>query len=686
MSPPIAPLGTSADALTFSDLDVGYRVRGRNRRVLRGLSLSIGRGEAYGLVGESGCGKSTAALAAVRYLPRNGKVAAGNISVDGRNLLSLRDAELRELRANTVSMVYQDPGRALNPSIRVGKQVAEVFRLKGASPADSLRQAAAILGRVQIADPSQVMDRYPHQLSGGMQQRVAIAMAIAINPTLLILDEPTTGLDATVEAEVLDLIARLRGEYSTSVLFISHNLAVIARMCDRVGVLYAGRLVEEGTTSEVFNSPRHPYTVGLLRCLPRRGRRKDHGRLDTIPGFLPAPGAAIAGCVFAERCALADDLCRKVEPPLIELADNHRSRCHYHDRAPDLPRATPADLAIPIVIDRSHRPILSTAKLTKSFTAGTHRLRALVDISVDLWPGETLGLVGESGSGKTTFAKLLLGLYAPDPDSVIALDGAALPGRTAKRDQAQVKAVQIVFQNPDSALNRSHPVRHLVGRALAKLAGVPRALRKARLLELTRAVRLADRYLPMRPKQLSGGLKQRVAIARAFAGDPRVIVCDEPTSALDVSVQAAILNLLADLQAERRVSYVFISHDLGVVRYLSDRIAVLYLGRLMEIGPAERVFSGPHHPYTEALLSAVPSLDGQRRERIRLSGEIPSAIHPPSGCVFHTRCPRYLGDICKSQEPPLIEADSGHYIRCHIPFEELGAAEAVSAEPEKAEV
>jgi peptide/nickel transport system ATP-binding protein len=292
--------------------------------------------------------------------------------------------------------------------------------------------------------------------------------------------------------------------------------------------------------------------------------------------------------------------------------------------------------------------------------------------------------VGESGSGKTTFAKLLLGLYAPDPDSVIALDGAALPGRTAKRDQAQVKAVQIVFQNPDSALNRSHPVRHLVGRALAKLAGVPRALRKARLLELTRSVRLADRYLPMRPKQLSGGLKQRVAIARAFAGDPRVIVCDEPTSALDVSVQAAILNLLADLQAERRVSYVFISHDLGVVRYLSDRIAVLYLGRLMEIGPAERVFSGPHHPYTEALLSAVPSLDGQRRERIRLSGEIPSAIHPPSGCVFHTRCPRFLGDICKNQEPPLIEADSGHFIRCHIPFEELGAAEPVPAEPEKA--
>jgi peptide/nickel transport system ATP-binding protein len=671
----VIPPAASAEALAIRDLDVAYRVRGRDRRVLRGLSLAIACGEAYGLVGESGCGKSTAALAAVRYLPRNGKIAAGRIDVAGRDLLSLREAELRQLRANTVSMVYQDPGRALNPSIRTGRQVAEVFRLRGASPSEALRQAAAILGRVQIADPAQVMDRYPHQLSGGMQQRVAIAMAIAINPTLLILDEPTTGLDATVEAEVLDLIARLRGEFATAVLFISHNLGVIARMCDRVGVLYAGRLVEEGATGEVLHNPRHPYTVGLLRCLPRRGRRKDHGRLDTIPGFLPAPGTVITGCVFAERCALADELCHKVEPALIELGQ-HRSRCHYHDRAPELPRATPVDLANPVAAERSPNPLLSTRKLAKTFSAGHHALRALVDISLDLWPGETLGLVGESGSGKTTFARMLLGLNDPDPGSVIELDGRALPGRTRQRSPDQVKAVQIVFQNPDSALNRSHPVRHLVGRALAKLARVPRAERKQRLLSLTRAVRLADRYLAMRPKQLSGGLKQRVAIARAFAGDPRIIVCDEPTSALDVSVQAAILNLLADLQAERQVSYVFISHDLGVVRYLSDRIAVLYLGRLMEIGPAEQVFAGPHHPYTEALLSAVPSIDGQRRERIRLSGEIPSAIHPPSGCVFHTRCPRKLGAICEREEPPLIEADGGHHIRCHIPIADLVAIAA----------
>jgi len=681
MPPPVSatirPMaaGAAPDALTVSDLNLAYRVRGHDRQVLRSVSFRIARGESYGLVGESGCGKSTVALAAVRYLPRNGRIRGGRILVDDRDLMALRAEELRQLRANTVSMVYQDPGRALNPTLRVGRQMSEIFALTGLSQADSLNRAEAMLRRVQIADPRPVLDRHPHQLSGGMQQRVAIAMALSIDPKLLILDEPTTGLDATVEAEVLDLIANLRREVSTSVLFISHNLAVIARMCDRVGVLYAGTLVEEGSTQEVFNDPRHPYTVGLLRCLPRRGRRKDHGRLDTIPGFLPAPGTRVIGCVFAPRCALADDRCRTNEPELIDLG-GRRSRCHYHDRAPDLPRVTPSDLALADGRDRASAPVLRISKLAKTFGVGRHSVRALTDVSIDLWPGETLGLVGESGSGKSTFARLLLGLIAPDNAGSIEFDGKALPGRIHERTPDQVKALQIVFQNPDSALNRSRAVRDLIGRALTKLAHVPYAARRDRLLALTRAVRLADRYLPARPRQLSGGLKQRVAIARAFAGDPRIVVCDEPTSALDVSVQAAILNLLAELQVERRVSYVFISHDLGTVRYLSDRIAVLYLGRLMEIGPAERVFAGPHHPYTEALLSAVPTIDGQTRGRVRLEGEIPSAINPPPGCVFHTRCPRCLGDICRSQEPPLVESDASHQIRCHIPAAELAKLQA----------
>ncbi len=659
------------DTLAIHDLDVAYQVRGRDRQVLRGLTLRIGRGESYGLVGESGCGKSTAALAAVRYLPRNGRISRGGILVNGRDMLALDESELRQLRASTVSMVYQDPGRALNPSLRIGRQVGEVFELAGLSRTKALSRATAMLKRVQISDPERVMERYPHQLSGGMQQRVAIAMALAIDPALLILDEPTTGLDATVEAEVLDLIARLRGEFSTSVLFISHNLAVIARMCDRVGVLYAGRLVEEGPAHDVFTDPRHPYTVGLLRCLPRRGRRKDHGRLDAIPGFLPPPGIDIKGCVFAPRCALADEHCRSVEPAL-EPVGGRSSRCHYPDRAADLPRSLPSDLPISSTIDRATRPVLRGRQLAKTFQAGRHGLRALSDVSFELWAGETLGVVGESGSGKTTLARLILGLMAPDAGAVIELDGVSLPSRAADRRREQVKAVQIVFQNPDSALNRSHSVRHLVGRAISKLGGFAGRDRMDRLLALTRAVRLADRYLSARPRQLSGGLKQRVAIARAFAGDPRVVVCDEPTSALDVSVQAAILNLLAELQAERRVSYIFISHDLGVVRYLSDRIVVLYLGRVMEVGPADRVFAGPHHPYTEALLSAAPSLDGQPRERIRLAGEIPSLAHPPTGCVFHTRCPRKIGPLCEQTEPPLAEREANHAIRCHIPIGGLG--------------
>ncbi len=665
------PSREAPDTLVVDDLDIAYRVRGSERQILRSVSFRIGRGEAFGLVGESGCGKSTVALAIVRYLARNARLRAGRILIEDCNLLTLGKAALRNLRATTVSMVYQDPNRALNPSLRIGRQVAEIFALKGLSPREAFDQSAAMLKRVRIADPGSVMERYPHQLSGGMQQRVAIAMALAINPKLLILDEPTTGLDATVEAEVLDLIAGLRLEFSTSVLFISHNLSVIAQMCDRVGVLYAGSLVEEGSTAAVFNDPRHPYTVGLLRCLPQAGRRKNHGRLDTIPGLLPEPGSSEAGCLFGERCPLADHRCRSSAPPLLDIG-GRASRCYYHDRAPMLPRATPDDPGTAGVVDRSGPPVLRVRDLTKTFGRGAHTVRAVSQVSLDLWSGETLGLVGESGSGKTTLAHLLLGLIEPDGGSMLELGGQPVPRRLSARTADQMKSLQIIFQNPDSALNRAHTVQHLIGRAITQLAGVPQRLRRERLLLFMKAVRLAERFLTAKPRQLSGGLKQRVAIARAFAGNPQIVVCDEPTSALDVSVQAAILNLLADLQAEQGVSYIFISHDLATVRYLSDRIAVLYLGKLMEIGPAEHVFAGPHHPYTEALLSAAPDLDGKAHGRIRLHGEIPSAINPPSGCVFHTRCPRKIGTVCEEQEPALLAASLSHHIRCHLPTAELG--------------
>ncbi|RJT39940.1 ABC transporter ATP-binding protein [Mesorhizobium waimense] len=670
----------AANALELSDLSVAYRVGGRNRAVLRNLNLTIGQGEAYGLVGESGCGKSTVALSVVRYLPRNGSITGGAISLDGQDVMKLDGEALRRARAESVSMVYQDPGKALNPSLRIGRQLTEIFELGGISGQAASERAIAMLNRVRISDPASVMQRYPHQLSGGMQQRVAIAMALANDPTMLILDEPTTGLDATVEAEVLDLIALLRQELSASILFISHNLAVVSKMCDRVGVLYAGMLVEEGSTQDVFNDPRHPYTVALLRCLPRGGQRKDQGRLDTIPGFLPGIGADIKGCAFADRCALATDRCRTELPPLYNLG-GRLSRCHYHEQAQALPRATPSDVAA--AAKAKSEPVLHVEGLNKTYTSHGHALRAVKDVSVSLRPGETLGLVGESGSGKTTFARLLLGLVPPDEGGSIGLEGKALAPRLDSRTDDQIKAMQIVFQNPDSALNRSHSIRHLISRALKRLAGLRGAALQARLDELVRSVRLTDRHLAVKPRQLSGGLKQRVAIARAFAGEPRIVVCDEPTSALDVSVQAAILNLLADLQSKEDVSYIFISHDLGVVRYLSDQIAVLYLGRIMELGPSEAVFSGPHHPYTEALLSAVPKLDQTETSRIRLGGEIPSATHPPPGCVFQTRCPRKIGAICETHEPPLIEAQPGHSIRCHLPYAELARLQkpAMQAEP-----
>ncbi len=682
----------TADALCLEHVDIGYRVRGNMQRIVRDVSFHVARGESFGLVGESGCGKSTVALAIVRYLARNGRVTEGSIQIDGQDVLSLRGEALRQLRARSVSMVYQEPGRALNPSIIVGRQVAEVYEIAGVDRREARDRARDILGRVRISDPASVMGRYPHQLSGGMLQRVVIAMALAAEPSLLILDEPTTALDATVEAEVLELIRNLRTEFDTSLLFISHNLGVIAQMCDRVGVLYAGELVEEGSATEVFRSPRHPYTVGLLRSIPRReesasatGTRE---LLATIPGSLPAPGIELAGCIFADRCGLAEDRCRTEAPPMYEIGGGRGSRCHFHERAETVPvsrtdaesdqdasgvGAPASEAAAP----PSGEPVVRIRDASKTFRQEGESIRGLLGVDLDIRAGETVGLVGESGSGKTTLARVLMGLTRPDKGAEITLDGHPLAPLATSRPAADQKALQIVFQNPDSALNRRHSVRKLISRSLSKLGGYQGDDLQQRLRSLVASVRLPERYLPMRPSQLSGGLKQRVAIARAFAGDPRIVVCDEPTSALDVSVQAAILNLLTDLQRRNRVAYLFISHDLGVVRYLADRIVVLYLGRVMEVGPAEKVFAGPHNPYTEALLSAVPSLDDLDRLRIRLEGEIPSAADPPSGCPFQTRCPRKLGEICETTEPELVEEEPGHGIRCHIPLEELRRLQVV---------
>ncbi|MEO8967293.1 MAG: ABC transporter ATP-binding protein [Solirubrobacteraceae bacterium] len=684
IDPTRRPDPEAGDSLRVSGVDISYRVRRQDQRVVRDVSFHVARGESFGLVGESGCGKSTIALAIVRYLARNGRVSGGTIEINGRDVLALNKSELRKLRARDVSMVYQEPGRALNPSILVGRQVAEVYEIAGVDRKPALERAEEMLGKVRISDPAGVMGRYPHQLSGGMLQRVVIAMALASEPSLLILDEPTTALDATVEAEVLDLVRGLRSEFDTSLLFISHNLAVIAQMCDRVGVLYAGELVEEGDAQEVFSDPRHPYTVGLLRSIPRRdASAQARSTLSTIPGSLPAPGSVIEGCIFADRCGLADDRCRTEAPPLYEIGGGRGSRCHYHEQAQSVPSGASAEIP---VSDRPPRgapsePLVRVRAASKTFHMSGETVRGLFGVDLDIAPGETVGLVGESGSGKTTLARVLMGIIPPDEGAEVQLDGHDLAALAKGRKSAEQKALQIVFQNPDSALNRRHSVRKLISRSLSKLGGYGGDALKARLHSLVESVKLPERYLPMRPSQLSGGLKQRVAIARAFAGDPRIVVCDEPTSALDVSVQAAILNLLTDLQHRKEVAYLFISHDLGVVRYLADRIVVLYLGRVMEIGPADKVFNGPQHPYTEALLSAVPTLDKNERLRIRLDGEIPSAAEPPTGCPFHTRCPRKIGEICETTEPELREEEPGHGIRCHIPLDELARLQALPPRP-----
>ena len=445
--------------------------------------------------------------------------------------------------------------------------------------------------------------------------------------------------------------------------------------------MYAGKIVEEGPSQQVFDDPQHPYTVGLLRSIPRHGVRKTERALATIPGILPLIGSDLPTCVFVDRCPLASDLCRTVVPPIVPVGGNgdRFTRCHHSDQIDQLAE-TPAVPDITMLVpSAAGADVLELSHVSKTFRQRGKAIPALVDVDLDLGAGETLGIVGESGSGKTTLAKTMLGIETLDSGGTVSLDGNALSGSTAQRSSTDKRSMQMVFQNPDSALNRSWSVRRILTRCVTKLTGIKGAEANTRVEQLADQLRLTPRHLDLKPRQLSGGLKQRVAIARAFAGDPRIVVCDEPTSALDVSVQAAILNLLADLQTEQQTSYVFITHDMGVVRYLADRIAVMYLGRIQEIGPTDDVFKGPHHPYTEALLSSVPSVDGEIRVRIRLDGEIPSPANPPSGCVFHPRCPRAIDGICSTTEPPLAEVSPGHSMRCHIPIEELRVLQGLPA-------
>jgi peptide/nickel transport system ATP-binding protein len=617
-------------------------------------------------------------MSLMRYLPENAVVEGGRIMFGDEDVLTADDATLRSWRGDRMAMVYQDPGTALNPAIKVGEQIAEVYRFhKHMGKKEALAAAVDMLSTVQISTPERVVRRYPHELSGGQQQRVMFAMALATDPDLLVLDEPTTGLDATVEAEVLDLVEQLRTQFDASILFVSHNLGIVARMCERVGVLYAGRLIEQGPAQELFHNPRHPYTLALLRCMPRLGMRKDVDRLDPIPGSLPPIGADIAGCVYADRCPIARDRCRTDAPPVEPVGAGHGARCFYHREVPQIPPGNPsvAHVSAAAVKDGV---LLQVENLVKSYGSRGNEVIAVAGVDIHVARGEVLGLVGESGSGKTSLAKCIVGLIDPSSGRIEFEDMDVTNGR--RRGREARRRLQMVFQNPDNALNPAHTVRSILRRSLQLLAGVRgKDTQDEEMNALARSVRLEPRHLDVRPASLSGGMKQRVAIARSFAGKPSMVLCDEPTSALDVSVQAAILNLLVDLQRREGVSYVFISHDLAVVRYVADRIAVMYLGQIVDVGPAEAVFRAPHHPYTEALLSAIPSLDVEARPRIKLHGTLPSPSDPPSGCRFHTRCPRYLGDVCKTVEPPWQATADGQRYSCHIEPEALAKVQAQDA-------
>ncbi len=655
-------------ALSVENLSLVYNVRGNPRLVLRGVTFQVRPGEAYGLVGESGCGKSTSAYAALRYLPSNGEITGGRVLANGRDVTRMSQAELREFRSTEASMVYQDPVQAMNPALKIGKQVAECYRILGQNKEQAAMSALEALRRVKIADPESVLERYPHQLSGGMLQRVVIAMGLAGDPKLLVLDEPTTGLDATVEAEVLDLVRELRQETDAAVLLIAHNLGVIRTMCDRVGVMYAGRMVEEAPADELFDQPRHPYTIGLMNAIPRLGLRKTDRALSTIPGNMPPIGTELPTCVYVDRCPLASDLCRTEVPPVVALNDGRWTRCHHSDQVTEI--SAPSEAVEAYEIDDIEK-VLQLNTVSKTFRQRGKEIPALVSVDLGFAEGETVGLVGESGSGKSTLAKAVLGVYPADDGSEMILDGQPMKGEATDRRRDAIRALQMVFQNPDSALNRSWTVRRILKRTVTSLTGLSGDEADRKVEDIAEAMRLSSHHLDVRPRQLSGGLKQRVAIARAFAGDPRLVVCDEPTSALDVSVQAAILNLLANLQRDEKISYLFITHDIGVVRYLADRIAVMYVGRIMEKGRTDDIFAGPVHPYTEALLSAVPSVDGVATNRIPLTGDIPTPADPPPGCVFHTRCQYHMPGLCDVEKPPAIDVGHGHIIACHLPVEQM---------------
>ena len=677
--------------LEIDRLSISFFTRLREIPAVMDFSVTVQPGEAVGLVGESGCGKSTVALGVMQDLGVNGKIVGGSITYKGRDLGAMSQDELRQIRGKEIAMIYQEPMASLNPAMKIGRQLVEVPMIhEGLSESDAWARALEVVGDVKLPDPERIMKSYPHQLSGGQQQRIVIAMALMSKPSLLILDEPTTALDVTVEAAVVDLVKDLGRKYGTSMLFISHNLGLVLETCDRICVMYSGEAVERGDIETVFNKMRHPYTQALFRSIPLPGADKTERPLKAIPGNFPLPHERPPGCNFGPRCDyFRAGVCDQghIYMEDVDAAGTHETRClRWREIDWDKPLIPEEHREKP----EAGRVVLKSEDLKKYYEVAANALfgggekrvvKANETLSFEARESETLAIVGESGCGKSTFAKVLMGLETAT-DGTITLDNNSIEHiPIQERDTQTIADIQMVFQNPFDTLNPSMTVGRQIIRALEVFDyGETEADRRDKMLELLDLVKLPREFADRMPRQLSGGQKQRVGIARAFAGGARVVVADEPVSALDVSVQAAVTDLLMEIQREQKTTLLFIAHDLSIVRYLSDRVMVMYLGHVVEIGTTEQVFAPPYHPYTEALLSAVPIADTHvEKTRILLEGDIPSAMNPPSGCPFQTRCrwkSKVPGNKCETEVPPMVTLASGHQVKCH-----LSAADFEGMEP-----
>jgi peptide/nickel transport system ATP-binding protein len=669
---PSRAAGASTRLLEVEDLHVHFETSRGIVRAVEGLSLHVERGETVAIVGESGSGKSVSALAIMRLLPRLTSSTTGRVTFEGRNLLELDGEAMRKLRGRDISMIFQEPMTSLNPLLTIGLQISEPLTIHlGMNAAQARARAVELLQLVGIPDAESRLDQYPHQFSGGMRQRVMIAIGLACNPKLIIADEPTTALDVTIQAQILELMKDLSRKLDIALIVITHNLGVVARYADRVIVLYAARMVEEGNAEAVFHRPRHPYSMGLLRSVPRLDRPRGT-RLEAIEGLVPNLAEQQSGCRFAPRCPFRIDICSQ-EPPLVPTDTGALSRCHRHAEiaAGEIAWAAAGassgrDAAL------SSDALLSVRGLTKHFPVrgkigrGNRVVRAVEDVSFAIRPGETVGLVGESGCGKTTVGRLILRLEEPTAGE-ITFDGTNLLTASPSEMHAVRRKIQVIFQDPYSSLNPRMTVGQIVGEPLNVYKLMPdRKAAAERVEQLLGQVGLRPELAERYPHQLSGGQRQRVGIARALAMEPSFIVCDEAVSALDVSIQGQIINLLEDLQHRLGLAYLFIAHDLAVVRHISMRVVVMYFGRIMEVADRDTLYRVPLHPYTKLLLDAAPvpdpTVEKARAPRL-IEGELPSHLAPPSGCVFNTRCPMASKE-CREVVPPLEEKQPGHFAAC----------------------